>query len=243
MIDNFDQLVERCSARRRRKMIHLSFLIVGAILLVIAVIAGYMEWSSSAKVVSKPIPKPQQITPPISAPVGESNNTVLLSDTNKTILPLPKKTTPPVSAVEVIKPLNNAVPASVTTPTVIAEKPVPSPSPVVSKPQNSRFFDVNNDTKTSTLDPLKTFDNNPKYETALAVARDYYGKNNFVEAAVWAKKANQMNREGEEAWMLYARSYYAQGRKNDAIGVLELYLNFKDSKAALELLRTWKQNP
>ncbi len=242
MIDNFDQLVERCSARRRRHMIHLSFLIVGGILLVIAIIAGYMEWSSSTKVASKPLPKPQQVTP-VPVPVSESNSTIVSSDVNKTILPLPKKSILPVSAVEVIKPLNSAVPASATNPPVVAEKPVPSPSPVVSKPQNSRFFDVNNDTKTSTLDPLKTFDNNPKYETALAVARDYYGKNNFVEAAVWAKKANQMNREGEEAWMLYARSYYAQGRKNDAIGVLELYLNFKDSKAALELLRTWKQNP
>jgi hypothetical protein len=241
MIDNFDQLVERCSARRRRHMIHLSFLIVGGILLLIALIAGYMEWSSMTNGISKPLPKAQHITP-VSLPVSESNTTIMPSDVNKTILPLPKKITPPVSTVEVIKPINNAIVVAANPPAV-AEKPLQSPSPILPKPQNSRFFDVNNDTKTSTLDPLKTFDNNPKYETALAVARDYYGKNNFVEAAVWAKKANQMNREGEEAWMLYARSYYAQGRKTDAIGVLELYLNFKDSKAALELLRTWKQNP
>ncbi|MFA5216469.1 tetratricopeptide repeat protein [Sulfuricurvum sp.] len=242
MIDNFDQLVERCSARRRRHMIHLSFLIVGGILLLIALIAGYMEWSSITNGISKPLPKVQHITP-VSVPFSESNTTIVPSDVNKTILPLPKKTTPSSSTVEVIKPINNAIAVAVTNTSAVAEKPLQSPSPILPKPQNSRFFDVNNDTKTSTLDPLKTFDNNPKYETALAVARDYYGKNNFVEAAVWAKKANQMNREGEEAWMLYARSYYAQGRKTDAIGVLELYLNFKDSKAALELLRTWKQNP
>jgi len=57
---------------------------------------------------------------------------------------------------------------------------------------------------------------------------------------VWAKKANQINREGEEAWLLYAKSYYAQGQKSEAMGVLELYMNYKDSKNATQLYNTWK---
>ena len=69
-----------------------------------------------------------------------------------------------------------------------------------------------------------------------------YAKNRFSDAAVWAKKANQLNREAEEAWLLSAKAYYAQGRKKEAIGVLELYLNYKESRAATELLRTWKNS-
>lgn len=242
MIDNFDHLVERCSARRRRHMIHRSFLIVGSILLVIAVIAGYMEWFSTAAVVPKPVTNPVMSSPTPQHTV-ELNTTMPRSDSNAAKTTLPKKAIVPAPRSAAPAATNTPpVPAATNLP-VVAEQPVSTPPTPSPKPQGSRFFDINTDTKTSTLDPLRTFDNNPKYETALAVARDFYGKNNFVDAAIWAKKANQMNREGEEAWMLYAKSYYAQGRKKEAIGVLELYLNFKDSKAALELLRTWKQTP
>ena len=125
------------------------------------------------------------------------------------------------------------------TPKVPLEKqPVPE---IVSKPKNESLFEVDNASQPA--DPMRAYTANPKYETALAVARDFYAKGDYSDAAIWAKKANQLNREAEEAWLLYARSYYALGRKNEAIGVLELYLNYKDSKAAKELLRSWKQAP
>lgn len=88
---------------------------------------------------------------------------------------------------------------------------------------------------------MEAYQASPRYETALAVAREHYAQDNFAEAVIWAKKANQHNREAEEAWLLTARAYHAQGRKSEAIGVLELYLNYKESKAAIELLKTWKQ--
>lgn len=78
------------------------------------------------------------------------------------------------------------------------------------------------------------------YQAAIVKARDFYEKNSFAEAATWAKKANQLNREQEEAWLLYAKSYWAQGRKTEALRVLELYMNYKDSKAATQLYRTYK---
>lgn len=90
--------------------------------------------------------------------------------------------------------------------------------------------------------PIITFQNNPTYETALTIARDYYTKQNFVDAVAWAKKANQLNRESEEAWLLYTKSYYALGQKNDAIGILQLYMNYRNSKTVSELLHTWKES-
>lgn len=235
MIDNFDLLVQRCNARYRARMIRLSLLIVGTILLVFVSISGYILWSSSstpAPVVQKPIQKPQKlmVTP---APVQ-------VVELNTSAEPLPNK---PIT-VTVLTPL---APQPLTPqPVVVPIKSTPIPAQLqneVIKPQNSHLFEVNTQSKATILDPSSAFNNSPKYETALTIARDFYTKNEFSDAAFWAKKANQMNREGEEAWLLYAKSYYAQGRKNEAIGVLELYMNYKDSKAASELLRTWKQTP
>jgi len=112
--------------------------------------------------------------------------------------------------------------------------------PQQSKVSKSHLFDVDTQQINSDTDQLATYEKSPKYETALNIARNFYSKNNFSEASVWAKKANQINREGEEAWLLYAKSYYAQGQKSEAIGVLELYMNYKDSKNATQLYNTWK---
>lgn len=238
MIDDFDLLVERCTLRRRKQMVRLSLRIVGSILLTLAAIAGYSMWSSPA-VSEAIVPSAQPLaltnTVPESAPVKEE----------KKIAPAPEKPAQPAAPSPAAAPV---VPEKTVSAPVNETQSVPEKQPTVlpsvpSKPQNSRLFDVSTDTKSSSLDPLSAYNATPKYETALAVARDFYTKKEFSEAAVWAKKANQMNRESEEAWLLYAKSYYAQGRKNEAIGVLELFLNYKDSKAASELLHTWKQNP
>lgn len=115
----------------------------------------------------------------------------------------------------------------------------------ISKPPHTSsepapLFKVDTPSKPVSSNLVDAYAANPKYDTALAAARSFYAKGNYADAAVWAKKANQLNREGEDAWLLYAKSYFAQGRKNEAIGVLELYLNYKDSKSAGELLHTWK---
>lgn len=115
-----------------------------------------------------------------------------------------------------------------------------TPIPLQSKIPKSHLFDVDAQQINPDIDPLAAYEKSPKYETALDIARNFYSKNNFSEAAVWAKKANQINREGEEAWLLYAKSYYAQGKKSEAMAVLELYMNYKDSKAATQLYATWK---
>lgn len=238
MIDDFDLLVERCTLRRRKQMIRLSLRIVGSILLALAAIAGYIMWSSSAvseAIVPSAQPPALTNTVPESPPAKEE----------KKIAPSPEKPAQPAAPSSAAVPV---VPEKTVLPPVNETQSLPEKQPTIlpsvpTKPQISRLFDVNTEPKSSVLDPVGAYNANPKYETALAVARDFYTKKEFSDAALWAKKANQMNRESEEAWLLYAKSYYAQGRKNEAIGVLELFLNYKDSKAASELLHTWKHNP
>lgn len=247
MIDNFDHLVERCTARRRTRMIRRSMMIVTGVLFAIALIAAYMTWVSpiDEKKIEKPLSEPKNVvTAPsesnATAAAGKEANLTASVPAAPAAIALPKKAALPITPTPVPQPLNTAAPLTTAAPAAAA---APISAKTDANPRNSRLFEVNTDTKTSTLDPISAYNSSPKYETALAVARDFYTKNNFSEAAIWAKKANQMNREGEEAWMLYAKSYYAQGRKNEAMGVLELYMNYKDSKAAAELLHTWKQTP
>ena len=245
MIDNFDNLVARCETIRRKRMIRLFLLVIGGLILLIGGILGYTQWETPPKTAVA------QSTPTLT-PQPESNTTLdtPISDVNETnisavpspALPLTKPTVAPIQTTA-------QAPAAALTPIVSASAPsapihtiapdVKAPANTVVPPKNNRIFEVNTQNNGNPLDAYK---NNPKYETALAVARDFYTDQNFAEAAVWAKKANQLNREAEEAWLLYAKSYYAQGRKNEAIGILELYLNYKDSKAATELIRTWKLN-
>jgi len=150
---------------------------------------------------------------------------VAISDTN-----IPK-----LGAAPSTLPIVNEIPIAVTLPPATVATPVKSLS-------GNRVFSVQTSVQSTTADYISAYRSNPKFETALIIARDFYAQENFVDAAIWAKKANQLNREAEESWLLYAKSYYAQGRKGEAINILELYLNYKDSKAASELVRTWKQN-
>lgn len=257
MIDNFEHLVARCEAMRRRRMIRLSFMIVGTLLFIIAGISGYKMWLD-ARTLPITVVKKAPIAPPIEINATQSEP-LAVQEMNQTIVPEGPKIIPPT-------PIQNTPQTAVTSPikASVVTAPIPAASrpaelkpeailPVAAVPltttlkapstevipaaKSNRLFEVNTQSYESPADAYKS---NPKYETALAAARDFYAKENFVEAANWAKKANQLNREDEEAWLLYAKSYYAQGRKNDAIGILELYLNYKDSKAASELIRTWK---
>lgn len=234
MIDNFDLLVQRCTLRRRRRMIRLSLMIVATILLAIASVSGYQMWLAAQKTAEASAPQSTDPAKPIQRPaaVAPEEAIALVPET----APLPAVAVPqgqPVTPKE-----NNVQKAA--EPLFPAKAPAEASAAV--PPPTGRLFDVSSASQISSSNPLDTYRNRPSYETALAVARDFYARSNFADAAVWAKKANQLNREEEEAWLLYAKSYYAQGRKNEAIGVLELYLNYKDSRAAMELLRTWKQS-
>ncbi len=232
MIDNFDRLVQRCVLRRRRQMIRLSLMIVGTILMVIASVSGYQMWLASQKTAAAVHTPPEAhiaANPPaVSAAPDESNTTHQSAEPMPAVPQASQKPLPPAQETPPVRTEPEPAAAAKTAPI--------QPAPLRSGP----LFDVSTPSQSASADPLETYQRRPGYDTALSIARDFYAKSNFSEAAVWAKKANQLNREGEEAWLLYAKSYYAQGRKNEAVGVLELYLNYKDSRAATELLRTWK---
>lgn len=242
MIENFEHLVERCTARRKKRLIRFSLITAGALVASIAVIAGLYNIAFTnepepadmrpsdinttpvqplALPESKPIPKPVE-KPDKESEEADVKKTKTASVTEKAEAKSEKESSPKLPAPEEA-PVIQTVSA-----------PAPTQQPL-------RLLEVSS--APIAADPLKAYSARPRYDTAMVIARDYYAKGNFSDAAVWAKKANQLNREAEEAWLLYAKSYYAQGKKADALSILELYLNYKDSRAAQELLRSWKQTP
>ncbi|WP_353661790.1 tetratricopeptide repeat protein [Hydrogenimonas sp. SS33] len=81
----------------------------------------------------------------------------------------------------------------------------------------------------------------PRYATALKIAEIYYDRKAYAEASRWAREANRLNRDDEKAWILYARSEYALGRKERARRILRLYLDYKESPRARSLLAGWSR--
>ena len=96
--------------------------------------------------------------------------------------------------------------------------------------------------KKATIEELiSQFTHRPGFSRAIMIAKAYYNKKDFKNAAKWAKKANSIDREREEGWVLYAKSINALGQKERAVKILKIYLSFKPSEEARKLLMQFKR--
>jgi len=77
------------------------------------------------------------------------------------------------------------------------------------------------------------------YPLAIRIAKIYYQKGVYDKALEWAKIANKLQRDKEEAWILYAQSLYKLGKKEKAKKILRIFLEFRDSVQAKRLLQEW----
>ena len=88
---------------------------------------------------------------------------------------------------------------------------------------------------------IERFERQPSYDLALRIAILFYDTEDFVQASRWGRRANQLDKEGEEAWIIYAKAQYMAGFKDEAMGVLRLFLEYKNSQEALSLLQNWEK--
>lgn len=79
------------------------------------------------------------------------------------------------------------------------------------------------------------------YALAIYISKQYYDDKNFKQAGIWAKRANQLDRNKEEAWIYYAKSMKGLGDLNKASKILKIYLQYKESAKAELLLAEWSQ--
>lgn len=88
---------------------------------------------------------------------------------------------------------------------------------------------------------IKLYETSPEYDIALDITNKYYDKKDFKNASIWAKKANGLDRQKEEPWLLFAKSQYKLGKRKDAINSLRLFLDYKFSQKAKNLLDKWSK--
>jgi len=97
-------------------------------------------------------------------------------------------------------------------------------------------------TKKATIKELiDQYNDRPGFSRAIMIAKAYYNKKDFKNAAKWAKKANSIDREREEGWVLYAKSINALGQKERAVKILKIYLSFKSSEEVRKLLMQFER--
>lgn len=235
MINDFDALEKRCRIRRNKRILKISFMSVSSILFAIVGWVGWTQYHESKTMVQRSAAmKPPAIIEKPSETAGTERNDTKALPADLTPVQQAGPTTPLETPPLSIHALPKTVPAKPAVPTAAVLPTQPA------APAKQNLLEVT--TATVNGESLfKEYERSPRYESALALAKDFYLKGDYPNASVWSKKANQHNREAEEAWILSAKSYYAQGKKAEAIGVLELFLNYKDSKSASELLKTWKR--
>ena len=77
----------------------------------------------------------------------------------------------------------------------------------------------------------------PSFELALMIAKKYYARGEYDKSLDWAIKANELDKRNEESWILFAKSSYRLGKKEQAIDALVHFIRETGSRRAKELLR------
>ncbi|HIC43011.1 MAG TPA: hypothetical protein EYO73_01565 [Sulfurimonas sp.] len=88
---------------------------------------------------------------------------------------------------------------------------------------------------------IEKYNKKRSYSAAIYIAKQYYFDEDYEQSGIWAKRANQLNRNKEEAWLYYSKSVYALGNTTKARRILNIYLQYKNSTKAELLLSEWRQ--
>lgn len=59
------------------------------------------------------------------------------------------------------------------------------------------------------------------YNNAIKIAQEYYDKQNYHQAMIWAYRANQMDKKDMKSWIIYTQSLFNLGEKQKAIDLLQ----------------------
>lgn len=85
-------------------------------------------------------------------------------------------------------------------------------------------------------DAEKRFQKHNNPALSLFLARQYYKRGMYSKAYNYALVTNQLDKEIEDSWLIFARSLVKLGKKRDAIKALREYIRFSHSNNAKMLL-------
>jgi len=80
----------------------------------------------------------------------------------------------------------------------------------------------------------------PSYDTCISLSEFYLKNGDYKEALKWAKNANVQNKKRPESWIMSAKALYAAGKKDEAVNILKIYLNYVHDKQAENLLKRYE---
>lgn len=72
---------------------------------------------------------------------------------------------------------------------------------------------------------IKKYNQNPNYDLAMMISKFFFNENKLKKAQIWALKANEINPERVESWIVFANILIKEKKINKAKEILKTYLN------------------
>lgn len=72
----------------------------------------------------------------------------------------------------------------------------------------------------------KSFYQNPSYKKALNLANKYFEIQAYKKSIFWALKANELDRQKQDSWLIFAKAKRALGQEREAKRALQAYMNY-----------------
>ena len=72
---------------------------------------------------------------------------------------------------------------------------------------------------------INRFKKNPNYDLAIMISKIFFDKNNLKKAQSWALKANEINPQRIDSWVIFANILIKEKKINKAREILKTYLN------------------
>jgi len=84
------------------------------------------------------------------------------------------------------------------------------------------------------------FAQNKNPRDALLVAKAYYSAGNYKKSEEWSLKANNLNSNLDESWLIFAKSKDKMGKRREALKILVAYYNKSKSSRVKALINKMK---
>ncbi|WP_144674580.1 transformation system protein [Campylobacter jejuni] len=93
--------------------------------------------------------------------------------------------------------------------------------------ENTHISKIEIDSKILNISDLKkSFYQNPSYEKALNLAKKYFDIKAYPKTIFWALKANELDKQKQDSWLIFAQAKRALGEEKEAQSALDAYINY-----------------
>lgn len=93
--------------------------------------------------------------------------------------------------------------------------------------ENTHISKIEIDSKILNISDLKkSFYQNPSYEKALNLVKKYFDIKAYQKTIFWALKANELDKQKQDSWLIFAQAKRALGEEKEAQSALDAYINY-----------------